>query len=82
MEEATLQIAGRVVCNDYADVYFTAELTCRLRGEPICVVIAKPPHGDRQENLARELLAKLTKELGKTAQRTERTSALRELSEG
>lgn len=76
-----LLVQGRVVCNGYADVYYTAELTCLLQGEPICVLIEKPPHGDRQENLARELLAKLTKELGSTAQRNERHSALSELGQ-
>ena len=80
-ESPDLLVEGRIVCNGYADVYFTAELTCRFRGEPVCVVIEKPPHGDRQENLARELLAKLNKELGKSAQRTERHTALRELGQ-
>jgi hypothetical protein len=79
--EPDLLVTGRIVCNGYADVYYTAELTCLLREEPICVLIEKPPHGDRQENLARELVAKLTKELGKTVRRTERHAALRELEQ-
>jgi hypothetical protein len=74
-----LLISGRIVCNGYADVYYTAEITCRLGSEPICVLIEKPPHGDRQENLARELVAKLRKELLKTTERSERSTALREL---
>ncbi|RYG21730.1 hypothetical protein EON82_18355 [bacterium] len=80
-DAADLIVEGGVVCNGYADVYYTAELNCRLQDEAICVLIEKPPHGDRQENLARELLSKLKKELRKTTERSERSNALRELGD-
>lgn len=78
-EDANLSIEGRIICNGYADVYYSAELTCEFRGEAVCVLIEKPPHGDRQENLARELVARLKKELSKTSLRSERQAAIHEL---
>ena len=70
-----LAVNGTVVCNGYADVYFRAEILVVAGGETLLTVAEKPSHGDRQENLAREVVARLRTEWPKR----ERHGALREL---
>lgn len=70
-----VRVEGTVLCNGYADVYFRADLAAILEGQTLLTVTEKPPHGDRQENLAREIVARLKAELEKR----ERRGALREL---
>ena len=72
-------IAGDVVCNGYAEVYYEAEFTCSTPEQAICTLIEKPPHGDRPSNLALELVTRLKAELQKVLERNERRSAIREL---
>ncbi len=74
-----LVIEGDVTCNGYAEVYYTAELTCLFRGDPICNLIERPPHGDRPLNLAIELVTRLKTELAKDAERRDRRQAISEL---
>ncbi len=70
-----VRVEGNVMCNGYADVYFRANLVCRIADETLITLTEKPPHGDRQENLAREVVARLKTEMAKA----ERRNALREL---
>lgn len=70
---------GRVTCHGYSDVYFEADLTCTAPSGVLCTLIEKPPSGDRQENLALEIVSRLTKELEKSERRGERRAALKEL---
>jgi len=72
-------IEGDVHSNGYAEVYYTAELSCRSAGKTLCTLIEKPPHGDRPSNLALELVSRLKKELLKQTSRDERRTAIREL---
>jgi hypothetical protein len=77
--EADIDIAGTVACNGYAEVYYTAELICRSSSGVILTMVEKPAHGDRQSNLAIELVTRLKHELEKLVTRNERRRALREL---
>ncbi len=72
-------ITGELVCNGYSDIYYRADFTCSSRKGAICTLIEKPPYGDRPGNLVIELVAKLKLEIAKSAQRGERSSAIREL---
>jgi hypothetical protein len=72
-------IKGDIVCNGYAEIYYTADFICSNATDAICTLIEKPPHGDRPSNLAIELVARLKKELGKIVGRNERRQAIREL---
>ncbi|HVT11416.1 MAG TPA: hypothetical protein VHE55_04050 [Fimbriimonadaceae bacterium] len=74
-------VAGNVVCNGYAEIYYEADLTCHGPSGAICTVVERPPHGDRPVNLAAELVVKLKGELQKLERRDERRRALRELSQ-
>jgi hypothetical protein len=73
-------IKGALSCNGYTDVYFSADISCFVKGDPICTVIERPPHGDRPINLSTELIAKLKRELLKVQDQTERRQAINELS--
>jgi hypothetical protein len=77
-----LLISGTVVCNGYAEIYYQAELTCSTETDPICTLIDNPATGDRQANLAKELVSKIESEITKRLSRTERRLALRELRDG
>ena len=77
--EADVLVRGAVVCNGYADVYFTADLAAQTPGAPLFTLVEKPPHGDRQGNLALELVTRLKAEWEKRSTRDERRAALREL---
>ncbi len=74
-----LLISGQLVCNGYAEVYYSADLICFGPSGPICTLVERPPHGDRPVNLAIELVARLSAELRKSYSRAERQSALQEL---
>ena len=74
-----LLIAGDIVCNGYAEIYYTADLTCSTADQAICNLTEKPPHGDRPSNLAIDLVARLKTELEKLVSRDERRQAIREL---
>jgi hypothetical protein len=78
-DTADIVIEGNLVCNGYAEIYYEADFTCRTATEPICTLIEKPPHGDRPQNLAIELVARLKRELTKLESRNERRAAIREL---
>ena len=73
--DAEFRIAGNVVCNGYADVYFRAELTVSMGEEPLFDLMERPPHGDRPENLVLELVERLEGEI----RRRERQNAMGEL---
>src|SRR5579862_7607367 len=73
-------IAGDVVCNGYAEIYYTADFTCSTAVQPICTLIEKPPHGDRPSNLAIDLVARLKTEIEKLVSRDDRRRAIRELT--
>ena len=72
-------IGGDIVCNSYAEIYYTADLTCSAADQAICNLIEKPPHGDRPSNLAIDLVARLKTELEKLVGRDDRRRAIREL---
>lgn len=72
-------IDGHVTCHGYTDVYFEADLTCTAPSGVVCTLIEKPPSGDRQENLALEIVSRMVKELEKSERRGERRAALSEL---
>jgi len=74
-----LLIAGSLTCNGYAEVYYQAEFTCYTATEAVCTVIERPPGGDRPENLARELVAKVGATLDGLTRRSERRRAIGEL---
>jgi hypothetical protein len=74
-----LLISGNVTCNGYAEVYYRAEITCATRSETICTMVENPAAGDRQANLAKELVARIETEITKRLSRNERRLALREL---
>ena len=74
-ENADLAVSGTLVCNGYADVYYRAEIAVRAGGETLFLLAEKPPHGDRPENLALELVDRLKTEWAKR----ERQGAIREL---
>jgi hypothetical protein len=76
-----LLIAGTVVCNGYAEIYYQADLSCSSARQAICNLIEKPPHGDRPINLAMELVSRLKSELEKVVNRDERRQAIRELKD-
>ena len=78
-EAPDILIAGDLVCNGYAEIYYTADFTCSTPNQPICTLIEKPPHGDRPSNLAIELVTRLKRELENLSNRTERRQAIREL---
>lgn len=80
--ESDLTITGHIVCNGYSDVYFEADLQVSTRSGVLLRLIEKPPHGDRPNNLAIELVDRINKELGKRSTREERKAALRELGTG
>jgi hypothetical protein len=79
VEEGDSNIRGSVSCNRYADVYFSAEISCTVEGETVCTIIERPPHGDRQANLAKEVVHRLKREVVKQRTHDERRNALREL---
>lgn len=79
--EGEIAISGSVACNGYSDVYYRAELTCATPSETLCTIIENPAAGDRQANLAGELIAKLEQEITKRLSRNERRLALRELKD-
>ncbi len=79
-EKADLLISGSVTCNGYSEVYYRAELTCATRSETIVTTIENPATGDRQANLAKELVSQIEMEITKRVSRTERRLALRELN--
>ena len=72
-------ISGTVVCNNYADVYYEADLTAFTDRGPVVVLSERPPHGNRQLNLAIEFVNRLDTELAQQSERTERQRALGEL---
>jgi len=72
-------IAGEIACNGYAEVYYTADISCFTPQEAVCTVVERPPHGDRPVNLATGLISKLKQELDKIVGRDERRRAVREL---
>ena len=76
---ADILISGDITCNGYAEVYYTADFRCDTREQAICTLIEKPPHGDRQGNLAIELVARLKTELERHTSRDERRKAIQEL---
>lgn len=76
---ANILVSGDITCNGYAEVYYAADLRCDTRDQAICTLIEKPPHGDRQGNLAIELVARLKTELEKHTTRDERRKAIQEL---
>src|SRR5206468_2354892 len=80
-EQPDITIEGKVMCNGYSDVYYSAEILCRSRNGTICSISERPPSGDRQANLALEVVSKLGNELQKLVGRNERRRALRELGE-
>ena len=73
--DGDVRLAGTIKGNGYADVYFDADLAAEAGGRTLLRMRERPPHGDRPENLARELVARLEEELA----RGERQGALREL---
>jgi len=75
-------ISGTLTCNGYAEVYYQAEFTCFASGEAICTIIERPPGGDRPENLAMELVTKLSSKLDEFVRRNERRRAIDELQDG
>jgi hypothetical protein len=77
--ETDLMISGHVVCNGYSEVYYRAELACFTPSDTICTVIDNPASGDRQSNLATELVSKIETEITKRVSRQERRLALKEL---
>ena len=76
--EADFAIQARLVGNGYADVYYEAEVSALGGKTPLFAFTERPPHGDRPENLAREVVARLREE----ARKRERRAALRELHGG
>jgi hypothetical protein len=74
-----LTIQGQIVCNGYSDIYYSADLRCTSGDRTILTFSQKPPHGDRPQNLAIEIVAGLKSELKKLVERSERQRALREL---
>lgn len=72
-------IRGALACNGYADIYFTADISCYRNGEAICTVVERPPHGDRPINLATEIIARLKCEIKKIEEHSERHQAIKEL---
>src|SRR6202043_900529 len=66
---ADILISGDLVCNGYAEIYYTLEFTCSTPDQAICTLIEKPPHGDRPSNLAIELVTRLKAELEKLVTR-------------
>lgn len=81
-EGGEVRIAGRLVDNGYADVYFEAELTVSSGTDVLFSLRERPPHGDRPGNLALETVERLRTEWTKRQARGERQDALRELTEG
>lgn len=80
-EGADIQVVGHLTCNGYSDIYYEAEFECSSRGRAICVVIERPPHGDRPANLALELVSKLKVALRRSSERIDRQRAIQELHE-
>ena len=76
-DAAQTVVQGILACNGYADVYYRAEFKVLAGPETLFTLTEKPPHGDRQENLAREVVARLKAEWVKQ----ERQGALRELGD-
>lgn len=77
--KADLLIAGAITCNGYVEVYYQADLTCYSTTETVCTLIERPPGGDRPENLAMEVVTKLSDTLDKVLKRDERRRAIGEL---
>ena len=77
--DSDIQVEGSIHCNGYSDIYFQAELTASNAEGPFSVIIEKPPHGDRPENLAREIVSRIESDWSKQEDRRERGSAIREL---
>ncbi|HJP83731.1 MAG TPA: hypothetical protein VJ835_09530 [Fimbriimonadaceae bacterium] len=77
--DSDIRIEGSIHCNGYSDIYFQAELTASNAEGPFSVIIEKPPHGDRPENLAREIVSRIESDWTKREDRRERGSAIREL---
>ncbi len=75
-ERPDVRIAGEIVGNGYADVYYRADLAASVGDDVLFVLTERPPHGDRPANLALETGQRLKVEWAKR----ERQSALRELA--
>jgi len=78
-DAANLKIKGTIVCNGYADVYYSAELECSTKLGPLFTIGDKPAQGDRPVNLAMQLVDRLKRDLPTQSSRLERQRAIREL---
>ncbi len=76
---ADILIVGEMTCNGYAEVYYQAEFSCYTARETVCTLMERPPGGDRPENLAIEIVTKLSTKLEDLIRRNERRRAIGEL---
>jgi hypothetical protein len=74
-----IAITGEVTSKGYRNIFHDARLECTANGTLLEAIIARPPHGDRQENLVVTVVTSLKRKVETTLYRSGRTLALAEL---
>jgi hypothetical protein len=72
-------ITGEVTSKGYRNIFHDACLECKANGTLLEAIVARPPQGDRQENLVVTVVTSLKRKVETTLSRSGRALALAEL---